>query len=351
MKPITCKPWPPKKPAALAFGINGHMTWGSNLGTSMYMAASDAATIATMVDLGMRVYRNGYQVTQDTTGKVTGDPSARFKQFIAAAAPAGIVVTPVLLPNNTVAAGVTNEATGYTFGFNLGVNVATNLSGLVPHYEIGNELEAVPGNQCIQSGSGNSNGNYDNTKFQIFRGIIFGMIDGIRSIDQTTPLAGGGGTFAHTAFYQMLRDGTQPDGKTGFRKMDWDITSWHWYVNSSSTNDDPENMQGFNVLAKVASWGKPIHITECGALWTGAAWAQSETGVAAAIVGNNCVGRFVSARKTYGIKSIVYYQLFDSATSPSNTTGDEMNFAVCDVNGAQKGRYATIKSFVAANLF
>ncbi|MDR5757043.1 hypothetical protein [Caballeronia sp. LZ035] len=351
-------------PIAPFWGVNGHFTWNNSAG---YVPAKWAGNAASMKDLGMLTYRNGYGASNSSsTGAVTSSDGATFRNFINnTATPNGIVVAPVLLPlyQTSWTGGTATEATAYTLGYNLGVDAATNLAGLVPWYEVGNEFDGgqwSDGNIVGGTGRGNVTSDFNNAKFLICRGSIRGMIAGIRSVDTTTPIMQPGGTWLHTAFFDMLRNGSTPSAPTTYdatKIVDWDLSSWHWYLNNYGPNDDIENptdQGGFNVLAHIAGWGKPIYITECGANamnGTTAVYAN-EAAIASAIVGSYLLARFVSVRNTYNIKGVQYYQLVDAAGNSASVspTDNEMMFGLVASDGTtQKGRYPTVKNFIAAN--
>lgn len=340
-------------PVAPFWGANGHLTWNNSPG---YVPAKWATNAARLKDLGLLTYRNGYGASySSSTSAVTGSDGNSFKTFIANnATPNGIVVAPVLLPlyqtlTDNVTAGT--ESSAYTYGYNLGVDCATNLAGLVPWYEVGNEFDGW----CITSGSarGTVISDFDNTKFTVCRGSIRGMIAGIRSVDTTTKIMSPGGTWLHTAFFDMLRQGTQPDQTSGHPMVDWDITSWHWYVKNYPPNDDIENptdQGGFNVLAKLATFGKPIIITEAGVV--SSKYSDSLSSIGAALIGSYLMDRFRSVKDKYNIQGVHLYQLVDAMNNSAspNMADDEMKFGLVASDGStNKATYTTVKNYVAAN--
>lgn len=324
------------------WGVNGHITWNWSNATP-YFKANWAFACLRMLELGCRIYRNAYAWTEDaTTGAITGSDGNTFVDFITNfAQPCGIQVHPVLMATYSHPS-LTTEQKAYDFGFARGVEAATKLRGLVPWYELGNELEVWG----LTSGQGNWWQDYTNSKFIIQRGMLCGLRAGIKSVDTVTPIMSPGGTWMHTGFYDNLLLGRGPDGSTGNQKLDWDLTSWHWYVNNWAGNDDIEVMSdqgGFNLLAKLASWGKPIYITECGVV--ASKYSNDETQIRQAMTGNYLLGRFWSVREKYNIKHVSLYQLFDAAAQ--GVTGDEMAFGLLSSDGAtKKARYTDLQSYV-----
>jgi hypothetical protein len=338
------------------YGVNGHITWNWTPNGTAYTKPNWNTIIANMRDLGVSTIRNGFAIFTNGQNQLDSD-AGTFIDFIDNyAAPAGIAVTPCLLADYDPGYDPTNnpvtnntEASAYQVGFNIGSQVA-RLKGRVPWYEIGNEECSY----CIKGGgvSGRYPGDYDNRRFTIVRGYWRGMIAGIRSIDTTTPLVSGGITWVHTAMLDMLRSGTQPDGTGGHPTVDWDITALHWYINGYVPNDDIESLTdqgGFNLLAKVASYGKPIHINECGVNFD--RYGSSETDVAAALVGQYMMARWAAVAKQYNIKHVALYQLADAAQTWVGANEREMNFGLLGgVNGTvQKPRYLSVKQFILAN--
>lgn len=324
------------------WGVNGHITWTWTPNAQGYLKANWANACLRMMELGIRTYRNAYAWTEDASGAITGSDGATFLDFINNfAAPCGIQVHPVLMATYSHPS-LTSETLAYNFGFARGVEAATKLRGLVPWYELGNELEVWG----LTSGQGNWWQDYVNAKFVIQRGMLCGMRDGIKSVDTVTPIMSPGGTWMHTGFYDNLLLGRGPDGSTGNMKLDWDITSWHHYLNNYVPNDDLEVMSGqggFNLLAKLASWGKPIAITECGVI--SSKYSNDETQIRQALTGQYMLQRYWDVRKTYNIIHVSPYQLFDAASA--GVTGDEMAYGFMANDGVtKKARYTDMQNFV-----
>ena len=327
-------PWRPiadprPVPTVGFYGINGHVGWGAPY-TNL------AAQISAMLDLGMKTYRTGYD-----PGNGPG-----IRAFIQNyAQPAGIGVYAVALPpqgahafNNNVAPA--SEADGYNEGFRLGQDMANYLSGLVKAYEVGNELCSYA-LRTDGSFNGDVPSHYDNTRFTIARGMIRGVIEGIRSIDKTTPFVGPACLWLHYGFTNMLRNGTQPDGTSGHPLVDWDITAWHWY--SDMGNMESAGNISANVLNIIKGYGKPIWLTEYGV-------RQSLSGVESDrtnyLTGATCMADWVRVKNTYNIQHTCMYELYDDGKS-----GDEGAFGLVLNDGVtpKPTRYAAVKAFIAAN--
>lgn len=326
------------------WGVNGHLTWSWTPEARSYLPANWAYTCLRMMELGVKVYRNGYGFSEDASGNVTGSDGNTFVNFIMNyAKPCGIKVAPVLLMTY-FHASITDETSAYNFGFSHAVEAATKLQGLVPYYEISNELET-----WSITGRGNWRGDYDMTKFRISRGLLRGTVAGLKSIDPFTPVMGGNGTWMHTAFYNNLLNGIEPDGTTGHPKVDWDLTGWHWYDSNYPGNDDIENataQSNYNTIAEVASWGKPIFINECGANWDN--YSNSELQCQAAIKAR--LQKFWDIRNQYGIVHVAPYQLCDAAAPGTPTSNREFNFGMLSQDGVtKKPRFHDFREFVQSH--
>lgn len=323
------------------WGVNGHITWTWTPEARGYIPSNWKFAVHRMMELGVKVYRNGYGFSEDASGNVTSSDGNVFVDFITNyAKPHGIKVAPVLLMTY-YHASIVDETTAYNFGFSHAVEAATKLKGLVPYYEMSNELET-----WSITGRGNWRGDYDMTKFKISRGLLRGTYTGLKSVDPFTPVMGGNGTWMHTAFYDNLLTGTNPDGTTGNPLLDWDLTGWHWYDSNYAGNDDIENAtaQGnFNTIAKVASWGKPIFINECGSNWD--SYSNSEAACQQAFTAR--LQKLWDIRKQYNIVHVAPYQLFDAA-SPGTPAGNrEMNYGMLASDGySKKARFHDFKQFV-----
>lgn len=296
--------------------INGHITWPEQY-------QNWAGQIAKIKDLNMPTYRNGYAL---------GDLST-FQNFITNnAVPNSVRVYPVLLPDPTLQA---NETAAYNTGVTLGTEVA-GLKEMVIAYDIANELDswALLGSQY----NGDVASHYDNGRFMIARGLIRGVIAGIKAIDTTTPIVGVSGTWLHYGFTDMLVNGTQPDGTTGHPTVTWDITGWHWY--SDMGNPESAGNITANVLSKLQGYGKPIWITEYGVRPNYGSEAAIGTYLTATMM-----QEWVNKAATYNITAVCLYDLFDDANLP----GGDLYGVVMEDGVTNKGRYNPVKTFIMNN--
>lgn len=305
---------------SIFYGMNGHNNEGG-----AYDISSPALQLSQLQTLGVNIYRNEVY-NQASVNKLAGIA----KTMVAG----GVTVYPVLLIGTS---NFTTEAQAYAAGFQLGQQTATSYQ--YSYYEVSNEIE---------SGilTGNVDGVYpqqfDNNKFQIARGVILGMIAGIRSVDTTGTgkIIIGGGAWLHYAFDQMLANGSQPDGTTGHPKVQWDITAWHWYSDQGDMTHACGGTGCHDVLGTLQQFGKPIWITEFGVR----PWYGSDSQIATYLTGNTMMAEYVNDAAKYNIQSIQMYELYD------DPAGGEGNYGVIKNDGKTlKTQYTAFKNFVSSH--
>jgi hypothetical protein len=304
--------------SSIFYGANGHINGGG-----AYSISQPALQLQQLQDLHVKLYRN----------EVYNQASANNLANVAATFAAGnVTVYPVILSG---VAARTSEQDGYNVGYTLGQQTAS--ARKYPYYEVSNEL-------AIQSLLSNVDGvtpkQFDNVKFQKARGIIRGMIDGVKSVDPNGKIVIGGDTWLHYGFYQMLANGTQPDGTSGYPVVNWDITAWHWYSDMGDITNACGGTGCHNVLAELQSYGKPIWLTEFGVRPT----YGTDQQIADYMVGTKMMSAFLQLAPTYNIQSIQVYQLYD------DPVGGEGNYGLIQNDGkTNKAAYAAFKNFVLAN--
>ncbi|SAK59113.1 hypothetical protein AWB77_01939 [Caballeronia fortuita] len=308
----------PPSTARLFYGVNGHNNEGG-----AYDISSPALQLSQLQDLGAKLYRNEVY-DQHTATKLAG-----IAQTMAAG---GVTIYPVILSSiNTFA----NETVAYNAGFALGQQTAN--SRRYPYYEVTNEMEAE---LLIGNVDGVYPQQFDLTKFRVLRGVIRGMIAGIRSVDTSGKIIMGGGTWLHYGFQKMLAAGMEPDGSIGHPVVDWDITAWHWYSEQGDITNACGGTGCHNVLAELKSLGKPIWINEFGVRPN----YGTDQQIASYLVGNLMMAQFVALASTYDIESIQSYELYD------DPVGGEGAFGLLKNDGfTQKPAYTAYKNFVAAH--
>ncbi|MFM0170096.1 glycosyl hydrolase [Paraburkholderia sediminicola] len=303
------------------YGVVGHVQQGG-----IYTARSYQAQISQLRDLGMTIY------AQDIGDKAAAEQVAQLAR-VAAAQCVGIlplIITPDVQAN-------LNESTAYVQGHKLGVDSATALKGLVSYYQVGNEFD----NDVIFNGaSGDYPSHYDNAKYRKARGAIRGMIDGIKEVQPSARILLGSLSWLHYGFSDMLRDGTEPDGKRDSKKVvEWDITAWHWYSemspNRASWLPKPDILK--HVLTHLSTqYQKPIWITEFGVRPD---YSDGDPG--AYLVGQDGLAGFVADAKKYGIQNVTLYQLYDQP--------DEKYGLIYGDGIKPKQRFEQVKNFIEAH--
>ncbi|GAB5096979.1 lipopolysaccharide biosynthesis protein [Caballeronia sp. LP006] len=298
---------------SIFYGMNGH-----NNGGGAYDASSPQQQLSQLQDLGAKIYRNEVY-NQASATKLAGIAKTM--------ADGGVTVYPVMM----MGIDFNSEDDAYNAAFTLGQQTANAYH--YPYYEISNELEANTLN-------GNVDGvfwqQYNNHQYQVARGVIRGLIAGVRSVDSGGQIVLGG-TWLHYSFYQMLADGSQPDGTWGHPTVSWDITAWHWYSNEGDITNACGGTGCHDVLAVLHNMGKPIWINEFGVRPN----YGSDQQIASYLTGNDMMAQFVSVASKYNIQSIQAYELYDDS---------EGNYGMLQADGkTQKDAYWAYRSFVQSN--
>ncbi|WP_250519269.1 lipopolysaccharide biosynthesis protein [Caballeronia sp. NCTM1] len=303
--------------STIFYGANGHNNEGG-----AYDISSPAVQLSQLQDLGVKLYRNEVY-NQSSANKLAGIAKTM--------AAGGVTVYPVML----MSIDFNTETDAYNAGYQLGVWTATAYK--YPYYEVSNELDAMT---IYNNVDGVYPQQFDNAKFQIARGVIRGMIAGVKSVDTNGKIIMGGGTWMHYAVDQMLAAGTQPDGTTGHPVVNWDITAWHWYSDMGDITNACGGTGCHDVLGTLQQFGKPIWLNEYGVR----PWYGSDQQIASYLVGNKMMAQFVALASKYNIQAIQTYQLYD------DPAGGEGAYGLLKNDGkTQKASYTAFKNFVAAN--
>ncbi|MFM0340775.1 hypothetical protein [Paraburkholderia fungorum] len=227
------------------------------------------------------------------------------------------------------------ESTAYSAGYTAGSAVARALMAYgVTIYECGNELTRDGAIILDSTNAGTKALDFNNTNWPVMRGVMRGMIDGVKSVQ---PSAKCGINFCvnDVGAADALWEGTQPNGSSGYPTVRWDVTTWHNYevygdiFNIGTDGAGP----GFDLPTYCkARYGVPFIITE----WnTGP--EQTQAYRASYITAQ--LGKYYQARKTHNIQSVMYYVL----DSGNNTFGIMLN-------GSQiNPSYSAFTSFTSGN--
>jgi hypothetical protein len=228
-----------------------------------------------------------------------------------------------------------NESVAYNRGKTVGSTVAATLKPYgVTMYECGNELTRQPQTVVNFTYAGTKAVDFNNTNWPIMRGMMRGMIDGVKSA-QSNAKCGINFCVADIGASDALWEGMQPDGTGGYPKVRWDITTWHNYeiygdiFNIGMDGAGP----GFDLPTYCkARYGVPFMITEWNA-------SPEQTDQYRSSYVSQRLAAFYNARKTKNIQSVMYYVL----DSGDHTYGIMKNGVAIDPT------YTAFKSFTAAN--
>lgn len=238
----------------LFYGINGHMAYG----TGIYHTMSPAAQLAILQDLGVTNYRcdiaGGGMAT--TLADALQGPFAN----------SGVSILPVLNPLSAQWDPHSTEAAAYSLGYDMAVRCTKPLKGLVKYIECGNELD-VP---LKIGGDGSSSADWNPACWPSFRGVLRGMVDGVRSVDPSIQCGVNVGIPMAYRALQMLWNGISPDGSaqgvSGAASLRWDFTTYHWYESSGDIQCGGRYHACVDVLQVLKdSFNVPIWLTE----WAG----------------------------------------------------------------------------------
>lgn len=307
-------------PGTLFYGMNGHLAWPEGI----YHTMSADAQLALLKDLGVTNYR--VDVADGGMAQTVA------KALTGAFAGSGVAIMPVINPQHWNPNG--SESDAYTFGYNLAVAVTTPLKGLVKYIECGNELDS---DGLVRSGDGNKTSDYDPALWPAVRGIIRGMLDGVRAIDPTIQCGVNVGIPLAYRFLQMLWNGITPDGSangvSGATPIRWDYTTYHWYQSSGDILCGWQDSACLDVLQVLKdSFNLPIWLTEWG--WQG----SDVTADQQATYVTTAMKEYRSIKDKYNIQSVMLYCLIDP------------DYGLIQENGVTKNpAYSAFKQFVASN--
>ncbi|MFM0037315.1 hypothetical protein PQQ53_24595 [Paraburkholderia strydomiana] len=305
--------------AGMFYGINGHYDY----------TYTPAQLVSILKGLGCTSYRVG----------CTDDPNQLNAVINLAQAfqSAGLKLL-VLVNQGVYQSGSTlfsSESAAYSRGFTVGKTVAAALQPYgVTIYECGNELTRQNATVLDFTNAGTKAVDFNNANWPIMRGVMRGMIDGVKSV-QASAKCGINFCVADIGAADALWDGMQPDGSGGYPKVRWDITTWHNYAvygdifNIGTDGAGP----GFDLPTYCkARYGVPFIITE----WN---TGPEQTQAYRANYITAQLGEFYQARKTHNIQSVMYYVL----DSGNNTYG------IMNNNVALDPPYSAFKSFTASH--
>jgi hypothetical protein len=302
------------------FGINGHFDY----------TYTPTQLVTILKAMGCTSYRVG----------CSSDPT----QINALAAlaqtfqPAGIELVALINQGLYDSSGklFSSESSAYSAGYSTASAVAR---ALMPHgvtiYECGNELTRDAAIILDSTNAGTKALDFNNANWPVMRGVMRGMIDGVKSV-QANAKCGINFCVNDVGASDALWEGTQPDGSSGYPKVRWDVTTWHNYevygdiFNIGTDGAGP----GFDLPTYCkARYGVPFIITE----WN---TGPEQTEAYRANYITTKLSEFYQARKTHNIHSVMYYVL----DSGNDTFGIMMNGSPINPS------YSAFTSFTAGNL-
>jgi hypothetical protein len=288
----------PRTPVAATagsfFGMNGHWDY----------TYTPAQIVSMLKAMGCKSYRVG----------CSDDPQqiAAVAKLAVAFQSAGMTLLVLINQGMTDANGnvLSGEGVAYNQAYMVGSTVANALKQYgVTMYECGNELTRQNSTILNFTEAGTKAVDFNNANWPAMRGVMRGMIDGVKSV-QPGAKCGINFCVADVGAADALWEGMQPDGSRGYPKVRWDITTWHNYEVYGDIFDIGTDGAGpgFDLPTYCkARYGVPFMITE----WN---TGPEQTQAYRANYITTQLGEFYAARKTHNIQSVMYYVL-DSGNS------------------------------------
>jgi len=230
----------------------------------------------------------------------------------------------------------TSESIAYSQGYSNGAAVAATLMPYgVTMYECGNELTRDSSIIVNSAYAGNKPSDFNNTNWPIMRGLMRGMIAGVKSVQPTAKCAINF-TVVDIAAADCLWNGMQPDGSRGYPVINWDITTWHNYQVYGDIFDIGTDGAGPGINLPVyckARYGVPFMLSEWNA-------NPEDTETVRASYVTEQLGEFYQARNTDNIQSVMLYEL---------DSGDDTYGVVTNAAVPIQPTYNALQSFADAN--
>jgi hypothetical protein len=272
------------------YGINGHYDY----------TYTEQQIVTILQQLGCTIYRLG--TTADPTQL---DVAVRYAQAFQQAGLTLFTLVNLGLLESTGGPMYTDENAAYQSSFKSAAAVATALQPYgVTLYECGNELTRDPAMIVDPNSAGNQASDFNNTNWPIMRGVMRGMIDGVKSV-QPDALCGINFCVADIGAADALWEGMQPDGTSGYEPLHWDITTWHNYEVYGDIFAIGTDGQGptFDLPSYAqARYDRPFMITE----WN---TGSEQSGDYNADYITRTLSEYFAERDTHCIESVMLYVL------------------------------------------
>jgi hypothetical protein len=375
--PTTGSFWAPKAQSAAPtpsgfFGINTHL----NRGWAPYQAMTPSSYASLISDLGLQIIRTDMTTAANLS---SANNLAIINSWIANGVTPLIVITPASynVVNTTYAA---NFTAGQTLGIAMANAAVAGISDPTKIiWECTNELDFI----CRIDKQGNSTAvnpidgfgpdgsvrtDFIPAAIEMLRGLVGGMIAGIKSIIPTAKCGMATGNPYSYVVQEMLIKGMDTTGAITQTPIPFDFVCLHWYktMNNVVFAGPSNHRQGRtggtgsycpdaptsgapnpNVLALLQSRcnGLPTIVSEWGTIDTEANQASYIT---------SQYGVWFPNKATYNIQAVILYTLF-SDTADSGTGSDlggvnTSNYGLIKYDGAtKKAAYTSMKNYHVAN--
>ncbi|SAL60099.1 hypothetical protein AWB67_02907 [Caballeronia terrestris] len=297
------------------------MAWGEGI----YWMLPPAWQLALLEDLGVTNYRcdvADHGMAAYLAAALTGPFTD-----------SGISILPVINPRSAHWDPYGSEADGYLLGYRLASRITKPLQGVVTHIECGNELATIG---LKIAGDGSLTSDWNPARWQSFRGVIHGMIAGVKAVAPTIRCGVNVGIPMAYRALQMPWTGVSPDGtaegRSGAGQVRWDFTTYHWYKSSGNIQCGGRSHACVDILQILKdSFNVPIWLTEFG--WSG----SMDTPQSAADYVSAALAQYWSIREKYNIESVMLYSANDASYGLIQSDGITKNPA-----------YGAYKDFIAA---
>jgi hypothetical protein len=302
------------------WGTNGHPIQGG----TPYTAMSVPTQLGLVNSLGLKSYRIDLY-------DASANSQAVLRSVVNAAKPLGLKVCPILLADVNLDT-YSDETAAYNAGKSMGQTYATNFKDWVHVWELGNEWggKTVP---C--GGQGTYPSDYDTVKYNKCRGLLKGLIDGIKAADPMAKCAQGsnGGAAMWGLSDRLWADGVR-----------WDITSEHFYSNMGNNDITAlplvPGMTDKLALNRDHYPGTSQWITEFN--YFGPAQTNSDTQAAAYLT--RTMPQYDGFAKTYRLEGVHIYELLKQAAPD-----DGRLFGIMSGTGQPNPPSDAVKAYLATH--
>lgn len=190
--------------STLQLGVVGHP-----MGDAPYVKTPATTQIQLIKGMGMKWYRVGFQTQSDGTISVP----YLFEPLRLAAQAGNVRLLPMLYTRTLDLTA--SQSASYKAGRTLGSNFAAKYGQYFTYYDLGNDLELK---LLLPKTTGQSQADYDRTKFNVVAAYLKGMDEGIKSKDPDAKTMVSAG-WLHYGFIRML----------DWYGVNFDVVAYHWY--------------------------------------------------------------------------------------------------------------------------